>query len=368
MPTNKTKYPIKLKKGACHVSITKLGDGRYCVYWQSRGRQVRRIRMTEEKARYFAKDQLMRMSVGVMEPVTSWPECIEIASKFDMTPVQALREWLDMKSKDAIESIPLQEAIEKFLLTKRKQNVGERHLKDLKLRLAVLNKHASQEMSQIDHKELQVILDGLNVAPKTMKNYRDCWKNLFNWAKSEGYLSLEWRGINRVVLPATRHSGKVTIYTPQELEELIAGAPEKVKPFIAIGAWAGLRTAEINRLSWDDISDTHITVQAEKAKTATRRIVPILGPLNKYLDRDYRKPQPLQQVHYAIRNSGIAKLFKPNALRHSFISYRLAILKSADHVALEAGNSPSIIFSNYLELVTEKDAKKWFGNRNLGDT
>jgi hypothetical protein len=30
-------------------------------------------------------------------------------------------------------------------------------------------------------------------------------------------------------------------------------------------------------------------------------------------------------------------------------------------VALEAGNSPSVIFSNYRELVTEKDADAWFG-------
>ena len=50
-----------------------------------------------------------------------------------------------------------------------------------------------------------------------------------------------------------------------------------------------------------------------------------------------------------------------NVLRHSFISYRIAIVKSADQVALEAGNSPSIIFKNYRELTTEEEADKWFG-------
>jgi hypothetical protein len=47
--------------------------------------------------------------------------------------------------------------------------------------------------------------------------------------------------------------------------------------------------------------------------------------------------------------------------RHSFISYRIAIVKSAGHVALEAGNSPAIIFRHYLELTTEETAKEWFG-------
>jgi hypothetical protein len=48
-------------------------------------------------------------------------------------------------------------------------------------------------------------------------------------------------------------------------------------------------------------------------------------------------------------------------LRHSFISYRIAIVKSADQVALEAGNSPAIIFRHYRELTTEETAKEWFG-------
>jgi hypothetical protein len=45
----------------------------------------------------------------------------------------------------------------------------------------------------------------------------------------------------------------------------------------------------------------------------------------------------------------------------SFISYRIADVKSADQVALEAGNSPSIIFKHYRELTTPEVAKKWFG-------
>ena len=50
-----------------------------------------------------------------------------------------------------------------------------------------------------------------------------------------------------------------------------------------------------------------------------------------------------------------------NVLRHSFISYRIAIVKSAEQVALEAGNSPTIIFKHYRELATEEQADEWFG-------
>ena len=53
--------------------------------------------------------------------------------------------------------------------------------------------------------------------------------------------------------------------------------------------------------------------------------------------------------------------WKRNALRHSFISYRLGIVKDVGQVALEAGNSASMIFKHYRQLVTETAAKEWFG-------
>ena len=52
--------------------------------------------------------------------------------------------------------------------------------------------------------------------------------------------------------------------------------------------------------------------------------------------------------------------WKHNGLRHSYGSYLLPISKSAAEVALEMGNSPSMLFRNYRELVTEQQAAEWF--------
>ncbi|MEI6078041.1 MAG: hypothetical protein WCS94_20850, partial [Verrucomicrobiota bacterium] len=52
--------------------------------------------------------------------------------------------------------------------------------------------------------------------------------------------------------------------------------------------------------------------------------------------------------------------WKHNALRHSFISYRVAEVKNVAEVALEAGNSPQMIFKHYRELVRPDAAKAWF--------
>ncbi|MBU6410113.1 MAG: hypothetical protein KGR98_06980 [Verrucomicrobia bacterium] len=47
-------------------------------------------------------------------------------------------------------------------------------------------------------------------------------------------------------------------------------------------------------------------------------------------------------------------------MRHSFISYRLDIIKNVHQVCLEAGNSPSVVFAQYRQLVRESEAKEWF--------
>ena len=52
--------------------------------------------------------------------------------------------------------------------------------------------------------------------------------------------------------------------------------------------------------------------------------------------------------------------WKHNALRHSFISYRVAAIQNLNQVALEAGNSTAMIFKHYRELVTPDEAKEWF--------
>ena len=78
-----------------------------------------------------------------------------------------------------------------------------------------------------------------------------------------------------------------------------------------------------------------------------------------------RKGRIIPSGEYAKEATALARAcgieWPRNVLRHSYISYRIAKVKSADQVALEAGNSPSIIFKHYRELTTEAQADEWFG-------
>ena len=49
-----------------------------------------------------------------------------------------------------------------------------------------------------------------------------------------------------------------------------------------------------------------------------------------------------------------------NALRHSALSYRLALTRDLPRVATEGGNSPAILQRHYAEIVRPDAAKRFF--------
>lgn len=139
---------------------------------------------------------------------------------------------------------------------------------------------------------------------------------------------------------------------------------------MAIGAFAGIRTAEVCRLDWSEVNlETGlIEIKKGKAKTLSRRLVPITENLALFLTGVEERNGPVwaqsepflfDLMRDAGNDSGVK--WKHNALRHSFISYRVAKIKNVNEVAMEAGNSPDMIFKHYRELVTEKEADAWFG-------
>ncbi len=106
------------------------------------------------------------------------------------------------------------------------------------------------------------------------------------------------------------------------------------------------------------------SIRAGQAKTTSRRIVPISDNLRQWLlphvGRGLVVPlaETYRKVTNLARRLGIE--WPRNVLRHSFISDRIAKIKNANEVALEAGNSPDIIFRHYRELATEEQADAWF--------
>ena len=166
---------------------------------------------------------------------------------------------------------------------------------------------------------------------------------------------------------AKDRGGKIGILTPKQLASLIhSKAPAEIQLYLAIAAFSGARASEILRLDWADVNFErgHITVAAHKAKTATRRLIPIQPNLMQWL-APYRgcKGKIVSERIDCRTIDFAATMCVPwphNCLRHSYATYRLAAVADTARVALEMGNSPQKLMTNYRELADEHDAAAWF--------
>ena len=219
-------------------------------------------------------------------------------------------------------------------------------------------------MSDLTTTALDKWLGSLKLGATTKNDMRRVLGTCGNWAERHGHLlkgSSPFPGMVRY----KEDKAPVSIFTPENIASLLKKADATLRPFLALGAFAGLRTAELQRLDWNeiDLDRGFITVAANKAKTRRRRLVPISENLKLWLTPIRQASGPIC-VHVCAQHAAKTKCegfaWAKNGLRHSFISYRLAILHDTARVALEAGNSPQVIFSHYRELVTPEEAKEWF--------
>jgi integrase len=171
---------------------------------------------------------------------------------------------------------------------------------------------------------------------------------------------------------AKERETEIEILSVSEMARLLECASSDMVPFWAIGAFAGLRRAEVERLTWSEVhfdADV-IEVKASKAKTASRRLVTIQPNLREWL-APYRTgtgpvcPVNLQpKVNSDRDRAGLRAKWPQNALRHSFGSYHLAHFNDAAATALQLGHHDSrVTFAHYRELVKPKEAERYWNIR-----
>ena len=272
----------------------------------------------------------------------------------------------------------VKEVAEEMIQLKRADQLSERYVQELNYAMRKFTGRFHGRLGDVRGTDVDAWLRSLNVGPRTRNNLRNSVQALFNFGITRKYLPKDHDEIDSVPKAKDR-GGEIEIFTPDEMVELLAVASPRHVPFLAISAFAGVRHAELQRLDWANLKRQAgiIEIKAGAAKTASRRVIPILPNLAKWLEPHWREIGPV--CEYVNMVSEIGDLtrrvnterkkkaadapefkWKHNALRHSFISYRVAETQDVAKVSLEAGNSPQIIFKNYRELVQPKEAKAWF--------
>jgi len=258
------------------------------------------------------------------------------------------------------------EVVDELLAAKEHDGLSPRYIYMLGSDLTRFKDAFQTNIGSVTSRVIEDWLLARSVGTRTRNNLRTSIVTLFHFARARGYLPKGQPTEADDVRRAKDRGGKIGILTPKQLASLIAEAPADIKLYLAIGAFTGMRASEILRLDFSDVNFErgHITVAADKAKTATRRLVPILTNLAQWLSPYRSRKGKLVKYSVERRTIVFAKgqgiTWPHNCLRHSYASYRLAIIGDTARVALEMGNSPQKLMTNYRELADEHDAAAWF--------
>jgi integrase len=259
------------------------------------------------------------------------------------------------------------EVVAELLASKQADGLSRRYLETLRSHLGRFAAAFATDMNLIRTPEIDRWLREQKLGPRARNNIRGSVITLFHFARKQGYLRKGLPTEADDIARAKDRGGQIGILRPSALALLLDRAPPRVRLFIALGAFTGMRSSETLRLEWSDVNfeRAYITVAAEKAKTATRRLVPIQRNLMGWLSPWRGEAGPLFETRRdAVRAIAFAKscgvVWPSNALRHSYATYRLAATANAARVALEMGNSPQKLMTNYRELADEQEAEEWF--------
>jgi len=359
------------------IKVRRYGDSnrphlKFVVNYREAGKRKRTFFETKEQAGSFAafkNDELKRNGIEHSEFPTSIrvmaQNAVELLKPFGKTIMDAAQ-YYAAHLKASERSCTVKQLLAELLEAKESKGVSRRHLDDLRQRAGRFAANFGERIvSTISGREIEEWLEELNVGPQTHNHYRNAVRLAFNFAVRRGYATENPAAKTEKANVLRAAPGILTVTQAARLLEI---ATPDVLPHIAIGLFAGLRRAELERLDWSevDFESGLIEVKAAKSKTAQRRFATLqpnvrewLMPLRKH--RGLITPEDFNKQFIQARKAAGITEWPGNALRHSFASYHLAHFKNAASTALELGHHDSrITFAHYRELVKPKEAARYW--------
>jgi integrase len=404
------KFPITIKAGSFQATVyrkQRLVRGRPYVafrlsYYAADGRRVLRDFGDVEAAKIAAREAAAAGQAGRIDAVdfTAGDRALlvqlnTLAASIGTTPLPALQCYVDAVRRlpagcslgDAVESyirrhpsgaakVTIAAAAEAVMAAKDAAGLSESYVRKLR---GYLRRFADafgtgllRDLQPADVGRWLMALP--NMGNRSRHNHHEGVVALAHHALEQRWIGRELVDeLSGLKLPKVEAVGEVGVFTAREIQLLLDASPDDIRATVAIGAFAGLRTEEIHRLEWQDVrlAERVIVVGADKAKTASRRVVPIVDNLAAWLAPLWQTegdvdPSPTSKaMTHRWRRVGerVGVTWKHNALRHSFISCRLAVTQDPAKVAFEAGNSPAMVHRHYKAMTTEGQGHEWFSVR-----
>jgi integrase len=277
---------------------------------------------------------------------------------------------VSLTAKSGLGGILVSEVVE-LLQQEKKAKQDPEAFRILRNRLGkFVAKFGNRHAEEVTPWEVKRWLENLDLSQRTRFGVFSECRGLYRWAIR--YRILKENPFDQME-PETKGRASKAILTPDQMREALKiEVPEYLCAWLVLGAFAGLRTAEILRLDWRSVDRRAKNIfigedVIKKTSGMRNRYVEILPALTRHLPTPKTGPViPIGEKGFEAARQRLSEAMNwprwpQNALRHSFASYHLAMWKDAGKTAHEMGHtSPQMIYSNYAEAVTLKAAREWW--------
>jgi integrase len=148
-------------------------------------------------------------------------------------------------------SIPVSALVAEYMANQKRLGRSAAHQDDLRIPYARFCEEFGEVGTRaLTSQEIEEWLHGLECSPVSFNNYRARLGILFGYGVRRGYLDKNPCDLIERMPVVDRPP---EIFNVDELFRRLEVATPEVQPLIAIGAFAGVRTAELVRLEWKDI-------------------------------------------------------------------------------------------------------------------
>lgn len=301
----------------------------------------------------------------ILAALEEWKRAREIAGENLITAAKA---WAS-RGGDTFEKIDVKTAAERFVAAKSAAgiDIAASYNRILPSFVASLGERLLHTLTSRD---LSAWIHERYTHPVSRNTARRRLVTLWRWARKQGYLLRDAVTEAEQTEAAREEAGPIGVIDHGTFAALLDffsnKHPEYLAPLVVAG-FCGLRRAEVHSQKWEDISIERRFLRVSKAKrnTPAHRLVPLPDAAVAWLALCRSRTGPLCQnlAMDRIRHIGrdYSFVLPENCFRHSFISHRVAQTGNVAETALEAGNSPDIIFRHYRELFTKEEGAAWFG-------
>ncbi len=263
------------------------------------------------------------------------------------------------------------EIVRRLITDAEKNDRRDRTVAELRSRLTTFAEDfEDRRLSEITVEEIEAWLDEEDWSPRTRINYLTKISQLFNYALRHRWIDANI--VDRIERP-TAEDKEPGIFTVAQAERLLRHAGDfGLLPYVALGLFAGLRSAELLRLDWSAVNWTEksVVVGAQVAKKRSRRVLEIGSALEAWLAGCEQLKGALVEADRfrenldALRKAAGLEDWPHNGLRHSFASYHLAAFGDAMKTATILGHKdPGVIHNHYKALVQKSEAAKFWSLR-----